>query len=214
MQMNDGQRMTRVSYSVRNSRSQFLRLTMPARAEIWSATVAGEAVTPAKDESGKVMIRIPSSQGQAELTAFPVVLVYVEPATKKPFPTAGSLHVEIPRADVPTLHVMVNCYLPAEGRYVTGGWSPKSTFGGPLQVVDEFAATAVDGGARTVNAEATNNQMAQQYQARVEADARAEGRTPIRVSLPVKGKLFKLQKILVMPDEAMFFDVGYSDWKE
>ncbi|MCY2931249.1 MAG: hypothetical protein NTV86_17525 [Planctomycetota bacterium] len=214
MQMNDGQRMTRVSYSVRNSRSQFLRLTMPARAEIWSATVAGDAVTPAKDESGKVMIRIPSSQGQAALTAFPAVLVYVEGPETKPFPAAGNLHVDIPRADVPTLHVMVNCYLPAEGKYVTGGWSPKSTFGGPLQVVDEFAATAVDGGARTVNAEATNNQMAQQYQARVEADARAEGRTPIRVSLPVKGKLFKLQKILVMPDEAMFFDVGYSDWKE
>ena len=81
-------------------------------------------------------------------------------------------------------------------------------------MVEEFATTAVDGGARTVNAEATNAQMAQQYQARVESDARAEGRTPIRVSLPVKGKLFKLQKILVMPEEAMFFDVGYSDWKE
>ncbi|MEI7836023.1 MAG: hypothetical protein WCK05_06385 [Planctomycetota bacterium] len=214
MQMNDGQRMTRVSYSVRNSRSQFLRLTMPARAEIWSATVAGDAVSPAKDESGKVMIRIPSSQGQAELTAFPVVLVYVESPEKKPFPASGTLHVDIPHADVPTLHVMVNCYLPAEGKYVTGGWTTKSTFTGPLQVVDDFATTAVDTATRTVNPEATNAAMAQQFQARVEADARAGGRTPIRVSLPVKGKLFKLQKILVMPDEKLFFDVGYSDWKE
>jgi len=160
------------------------------------------------------MIRIPSSQGQAELTAFPVVLVYVEPATKKPFPTAGSLHVDIPRADVPTLHVMVNCYLPAEGKYTVGGWTPKSSFTGPLQVVEDFATTAIDTRVQTVNAEANNAAMAQQFQNRVEAEARAEGRTPIRGSLPVKGKLFKLQKFLVMPDEALFFDVGYSDWKE
>jgi len=210
MQLADGQRMTRVSFSVRNSRSQFLRMTMPARADIWSVTVAGDAVTPAKDETGKVMIRIPSSQGQAELTAFPVVLVYVEMPEKKPFPTHGTLHVEVPRCDVPILHVMVNAYLPSEGKY-TVGWG-SSGFSGPLQVVDEFATMAADTKVTPVNPEATNAAMAQQFQARVEAEARAEGRTPIRVSLPVKGKLFKLQKILAMPEEKLFFEVVYRDW--
>ena len=91
---------------------------------------------------------------------------------------------------------MVNCYLPAEGKYTVGGWTPKSSFTGPLQVVEDFATTAIDTRVQTVNAEANNAAMAQQFQNRVEAEARAEGRTPIRVSLPVKGKLFKLQKIL------------------
>ena len=52
MQLNDGRRITRAVYSVRNNRNQFLRLKMPAAAgwklDIWSVAVGGRTVSPAK----------------------------------------------------------------------------------------------------------------------------------------------------------------------
>jgi hypothetical protein len=48
---------------------------------------------------------------------------------------------------------------------------------------------------------------------RVDQDARAAGAAPIRVQLPVNGKLFRLEKILVLPGDKLFFDLKYSGWK-
>jgi hypothetical protein len=54
--------------------------------------------------------------------------------------------------------------------------------------------------------------MQKQFEAKMEAEAKATGATPIRVRLPVDGKLFKLEKILVLPDDVLFVDVEYSNW--
>ena len=43
--------------------------------------------------------------------------------------------------------------------------------------------------------------------------AKAAGATPIRVTLPVKGTHFKLQKILALPGDKLWFEVGYTGWK-
>ncbi|MDP7163197.1 MAG: hypothetical protein QF577_01105 [Phycisphaerae bacterium] len=124
IQLNDGRRMTKVIYSVRNNRNQFLRLKMPADAEIWSVLVAGKTVSPSKDKQGNVLIPLVRSRSSAsELVAFPVTLVYVQTRVRK------------------------------------------------------------------------------------------TGQTPIRVCLPIHGNLFKLQKILALPDDKLWFQVDYSGWK-
>ena len=45
------------------------------------------------------------------------------------------------------------------------------------------------------------------------ARAKAAGATPIRVRLPVNGQLFKLEKILALPQDKLFFGVAYREWK-
>jgi hypothetical protein len=209
MQLNDGRRMTRVSFSVRNNRSQFLRLTMPAGADIWSAMVSGKTVTPATDEQGHVLVRIPSSSQGQDLSSFPVVLVYVE-TPAKPAAPSGSIKVALPTIDVPQLHVMYNYYLPAEGDY-TVGWG-RMGFSGDMELVKEFAKAVAGQTVQQIDVQANNAQMAQQFQAQQEQASRAEGSTPIRVRLPVKGTLFKLQKILALPGDALSFQVQYRNW--
>ena len=60
----------------RNNRNQFLRLAMPATAEVWSVAVGGNTVAPAKDEQGKLLIPlIRSARGGRELASFPVEIV-------------------------------------------------------------------------------------------------------------------------------------------
>jgi hypothetical protein len=218
MQINDGRRMTKVIYSVRNNRDQFLRMKMPAGAEIWSASVGQKTVSPAKDQEGSVLIPLIRSDSQSrELASFPVELVYVE-APEKPAPTSGKIRVDLPTLAVPTMHVMVNCYLPTEGLYtVKGGFLGKdrSGFSGPLHVVSDFAAMAARPGAAAVapvDAASQPQAMQQQMDRQMEEQARAGGAAPIRVKLPVNGKLFKLEKILVLKQDELYFEVQYRDW--
>ncbi|HPD17502.1 MAG TPA: hypothetical protein PLE19_21405 [Planctomycetota bacterium] len=214
MQLNDGRRITKVVYSVRNNRNQFLRLKMPEGATIWSAEVSGNTATPARDDKGNVLIPlIRSASGAQELASFPVDIVYVEaPATAAP--KRGSLRVDLPQMDAPTMHVMYNYYLPIEGHYRT--WLlGKSTFAGPLREVEKFAALAT-GPERIVvphDAQQQAQQMEEQVQARVEQEAKAAGAEPIRVRLPINGKLFQLEKILSLPSDELWFEVTYRGWE-
>jgi hypothetical protein len=214
MQLDDGRRITKVVYTVRNNRNQFLRLTMPDKAEIWSVAVGSNPVSPAKDETGKVLIPlIRSAAGARELSSFPVELVYVETSENKP-QAAGKLRVELPVLEqTPALTEMYNFYLPAEGNY-TLGWG-KSAFSGPLRIVEEFTKMATGPGAEVVerNIAGQAKQMQQEFDTRMDQQARATGATPIHVRLPINGKLFKLEKVLVLPKDVLWFEVQYSGWK-
>ena len=213
MQLNDGRRMTKAVYSVRNNRNQFLRLQMPVGAEIWSVAVAGNTVSPAKDEKGNLLIPlVRSKSGARELASFPVEIVYVE-APAEVAPAQGRLRVELPTCAVPVIHVMYNCYLPAEGVY-TVGWG-KSGFSGLLRLVESFTSLAAGPGAEVIRRNAAQQaaQMQKQFDRRVDAAASDAGVTPIRVRLPINGTLFKLEKVLAMPKDKLFFEVQYRDWK-
>ena len=226
MQLNDGRRMTKAVFSVRNNRNQFLRMKMPAGAEIWSAAVAGKNVSPAKDDKDNVLIPlVRSSSSSRELTSFPVELVYVETPAEVA-PAAGKLTVNLPTLDVPVMHVMCNYYLPAEGVYTvtTSGFlssTTRSGFSGVLAEVDEFArVTATDPKLALLNGQAAtlNNQveaalMDAQFNRQAAAEAKAAGAAPIRVKLPVNGKLYKLEKVLALPQDKLFFSVQYKGWK-
>jgi len=220
MQLNDGRRMTKAVFSVRNNRNQFLRMKMPAGAEIWSAAVAGKNVSPAKDEKDNVLIPlVRSSSSSRELTSFPVELVYVE-TPKGTAPAEGKLTVNLPTLLVPVMHVMCNYYLPAEGVYtikISGFLSSttKSGFGGVLAEVDEFAKVTAAAGATPLlaNPAAQVKQMDVQFNRQAIAEAKAAGSAPIRVKLPINGKLYKLEKILALPQDKLFFSVQYKGWK-
>ena len=213
MQTLDGRRITKAVYNVRNNRKQFLRLAMPKGVEIWSASVSGKSIRPAKDDQDRVLIPLVRSEGAASgLSAFPVELVYVEkeaPGAEKP-PTRGTLHIELPRAAEPVTHFMVNLYLPKEGTY-TKAWSSDPAIEGPLTPVKEFRQLMGVMGRPKVHAEKAAKAL--QAAAQVQADTRATaaGATPIRVNLPIDGQLFRLEKILVL-DEPLFIDVTYSGW--
>jgi hypothetical protein len=219
MQLDDGRRMTRAIYTVRNNRNQFLRVGLPQDAAVWSVAVSGNTVSPAQDEKKNLLIPLVRSSATAqELTSFPVELVYVE-TPPKALPAAGKLHVGFPTmgGDTPVMHVMVNYYAPAEGKYGTPGgvFSPaRSGFSGTLRVVANFATMVTD---RDVVAKLDVQQQAQgmqkQFEGKMEQEAKDKGVTPIRVRLPLDGQLFKLEKILALPGDAIYFDLDYSDWK-
>jgi len=219
MQLNDGRRMTKVVYGVRNNRNQFLRLKMPEPAgwklDVWSVSVSGKTVSPAKDEKGNLLIPLVRSAGGGKgLTSFPVEIVYVETPGQAPG-GSGVMHVDLPVCGEPVIHLMYSYYLPAEGKYTVGWGGKRSGFSGPIRLVDDFTSLSAGPGVEVIRKSAAKQvkQMQQQMDTRVDAAARAAGATPIRVRLPIRGTQFKLEKILALPHDQLWFEVKYRDWQ-
>ena len=188
MQTHDGKRITRAIYNVRNNRNQFLRLELPEGAELWSASVAGRSAQPTEDEQGRVLLPLIRSQGRGGMSAFPVEIVYAEEGTKPDDRGAGVARVGLPASSQPIMHLMVSLYLPTEGKY--------DRFDGTLRSVKQF--TKVGGQAVTVN-NMGNLQAIQKMLAQKVVPASGAG--PMEVQLPVSGKPYLMEKILVVKDD-------------
>lgn len=68
----DGVALTRARYLVRNRGRQFLRVTLPDGATVWSAELAGQPVKPASDEKGAILVPLLNAS-----EPFEVVIVYL-----------------------------------------------------------------------------------------------------------------------------------------
>ena len=108
----DGQMMTAMSLAVRNNGRQFLEITLPAGAKVWSAFVAGQPVRPSVRD-GKLLLPIASSgAGDGGLT---IELIYVG---TNYFPLAkGSIAFVSPKFDVPLKNARWEIYLPPDYDY-------------------------------------------------------------------------------------------------
>lgn len=193
MQTFDGKRITRAIYNVRNSRNQFLRLQMPEKSEVWSASVAGRAIQPAKDAEGRIIFPLVRSEGAGGMSAFPVELVYAEPGTPPDARGAGKATVTLPACAEPVMHITAQLYVPAEGRY--------GYFGGTLRQVEQF--TQIGGRAVKVDTGAARAIQAS-------CDPSGAGGAAIEVQLPLSGKTYLFEKVLVMKEAQTF---TYEFWR-
>ena len=190
MQTFDGRRITRAVYNVRNNRNPFLRIALPEGADLWSAAVEGRSVQPAKDEEGRVLLPLLRSQGRG-MSAFPVELVYAEKGAAPTPDGRGSATVEMPQCSEPIMHMMVSLYVPREGRY--------GDFEGTLRLVDKFRqAFAAPAVVNNINLAQNSQQVMVNNVAAVRAAA------PMEVQLPMSGKVYLLEKILVVDDIQSF----------
>jgi hypothetical protein len=212
MQTDDGRRITKIIYNVRNNRNQFFRLRLPKGADVWTATVAGKDIRPAVDADGRVMIPlVRSAVGGASLAAFPVELVYVE---SEKVGKSGSMRISLPQSDQPVMHLMVQLYLPKDGDYTTGllrRWS----FEGPVRRVEKFTnvRSAPSMGDVNVGAAARNQKMQALANRQIAAQARAKGVKPLNINLPIRGQKFQFEKILVL-EEALWINFKFSGWQK
>ncbi|MFC1497078.1 hypothetical protein ACFLS1_01210 [Verrucomicrobiota bacterium] len=191
MQTLDGKRVTRAVYNVRNHRNQFLRIELPEGAELWSASVAGRVSQPVKDESGRILLPLVRSQGGSRMSAFPVEIVYAEEGEKPDERGRGIAKVTLPSCSEPIMHLMVSLYVPEQGKY--------DDFEGTMHKVENFSAVRREVPVRVIN---NVNQM-RQVAIRKPVPG-GNGRTDIDVQIPLSGKSFLLEKILVIKDQQWF----------
>ena len=101
----DGMAVTAVTFTVRNSRKQFLRVRLPEEAEIWSAFVDGQQEKPALGEGNSFLVKIINST-----RGFPVQLVFAAPVPR--VGRLGTIRATLPRPDILVTSSRWDVYLP------------------------------------------------------------------------------------------------------
>jgi hypothetical protein len=202
----DGRRITSVRYQVRNNRKQFLRLTMPEGAELWSASVGGKAVQPARAGDGRVLIPlIRSVSTGGALAAYGVEVVYVEDGAEPSEAGTGSFDATLPLPDVPTTYVGWTVYAPFDAKI------PKKSFDGSLRHVD-YLSNVINAADVTYIETATAN-MQQSAAMQTAGGALGQGAAPVPVSLPLEGQPLFFEKLLAL-DEQLTVGFDYKGIKD
>jgi hypothetical protein len=107
----DGQTMTMLTLAVRNNGRQYLEVTLPPGAQVWSAFVGGQAVRPTKREAKLLLPLERSGEGDAPVN---VELTYV---SAEKFPAAsGRFEMATPAVDVPLKNARWEMYVPPNYR--------------------------------------------------------------------------------------------------
>ncbi len=190
----EGRRLTSVTYRVRNNRKQFLRLALPAKAELWSASVGGRAVQPASAPDGRILIPLVRSQATGgALAAFEVEVVYVENGKPVADSGKGTFEATLPTADVPSTYVAWTVYAPNETKV------RRRSYGGNLRHVEYLSNPIPQGPVAYI--ETVTPEVQEQAQKQAAGGALGEGAVPVPVSLPLRGQAVHFEKLLALDEQ-------------
>jgi hypothetical protein len=108
MAAEDGLFLVEAHYAVRNNQRSFLKVTLPPRATIWSASVAGKAVRPGVAEGPSVLLALEKGRAGEDAPTFVVRITYLQPIESWTDQTRARL--ELPALDLPISRTGVELY--------------------------------------------------------------------------------------------------------
>jgi len=102
---------------MKNTQKQYMRVDIAEKDfEIWSTTVGGNAVKPATDDKGLVMIPLQkSSKFETEGKTFQVDIVYLTKSAE--LREEGKISLSFPFCDVPVNQLFIQVYVPSNYTY-------------------------------------------------------------------------------------------------
>src|SRR5580765_2159490 len=76
----DGKELVQARYAVRNNQRNFVKVTLPAGATVWSVSLAGRPVRPGQSPDGSLLLPLEKSRGGDDAPAFAVEILYMTKA--------------------------------------------------------------------------------------------------------------------------------------
>ncbi|HEX6047603.1 MAG TPA: hypothetical protein VFZ22_24145, partial [Pyrinomonadaceae bacterium] len=95
----DGKMLVQSRFAVRNNQRNFLKLSLPANAVLWSASVAGRPIRPGRAADGSLLLPLEKSRSGDEAPAFVVEISYIDRAPA--FTDKGRTRVSLVSVDLP-----------------------------------------------------------------------------------------------------------------
>ncbi|HXJ86839.1 MAG TPA: hypothetical protein VMS18_08500 [Candidatus Binatia bacterium] len=106
----DGKELVQARYAVRNNQRNFVKITLPAGASVWSATLGGRPARPGQSPDGSLLLPLEKSRGGEDAPAFVVELMYVTKASR--WEDKGRETVTLPALDLPISRTGMLLYYP------------------------------------------------------------------------------------------------------
>jgi hypothetical protein len=106
----DGKELVQARYAVRNNQRNFVKITLPTGATVWSASLAGKSVRPGQSPDGSLLLPLEKSRGGEDAPAFPVEIFYLVKATA--WQDKGHERMTLPALDLPISRTGMLLYYP------------------------------------------------------------------------------------------------------
>jgi len=106
----DGKELVQARYAVRNNQRNFVKVTLPAGATVWSVTLAGRPVRPGQSPDGSLLLPLEKSRGGDDAPAFAVEILYLTKAAA--WNEKGQEKVTLPALDLPISRTGLLLYYP------------------------------------------------------------------------------------------------------
>src|SRR5271170_2189801 len=107
---NEGKLLVQARYAVRNNQRNFLKITLPQGATLWSASLAGRPVRPGQSPDGSVLLPLEKSHAGEDSPEFAVEIVYISRGTA--WNDKGQFKLALPALDLPVSRTGLLVYHP------------------------------------------------------------------------------------------------------
>jgi hypothetical protein len=100
---NEGKLLVQARYAVRNNQRNFLKITLPTGATLWSASLAGKPVRPGQSPDGSVLLPLEKAHASEDSPEFAVEIVYISRGTA--WNDKGQFKLALPALDLPVSRI-------------------------------------------------------------------------------------------------------------
>jgi hypothetical protein len=234
----EGKILVQARYAVRNNQRNFLKITLPPGATLWSASLAGRAVRPGQSPDGALLLPLDKARSGEEAPEFAVEVIYL--ARGAAWNDKGQFKLALPALDLPVSRTGLLVYhpplfkvAPETGAFRTAAYenpasaalNPPASFAGgamggaalsspqPAPMVMEYMATENKDDLNSNRARAATQTLLDKFRADSLAGKRA-GILPIRVSFPAFGPSLYLVSELTAENQAPSAGLNYQHEKK
>jgi hypothetical protein len=107
---NEGKLLVQARYAVRNNQRNFLKITLPQGATLWSASLAGKPVRPGQSPDGSVLLPLEKAHAGEDSPEFAVEIVYISRGSV--WNDKGQCKLALPALDLPVSRTGLLVYHP------------------------------------------------------------------------------------------------------
>jgi len=239
---NEGKQLVQARYAVRNNSRNFLKITLPAGATLWSAELAGKPVRPGQSPDGSVLLPLEKAHAGEDSPEFAVEIVYISRGAA--WNDKGQFKLGLPALDLPVSRTGLLVYhpplfkvTPEPGSFRTEAYEdpisaalnplpppappPPPPMAGPAAVAGIVVAPAPNSpgaGLSDLGSSIVTNQAAKQsavdnFRMALQG-GKASGILPIKVSFAALGPSLYLVSELTGENQAPSTDLNYQREKK
>jgi hypothetical protein len=106
----EGKTLVEAQYAIRNNQRNFLKVTLPAGAAVWSASLAGNPVRPGQSPDGSLLLPLEKARAGEEAPLFTVEVFYL--VRDAAWVEKGKATLALPALDLPVSRTGVLLYHP------------------------------------------------------------------------------------------------------
>jgi hypothetical protein len=106
----EGKTLVMARYAIRNNQKNFLKVTLPPGAVVWSVSLAGQPVRPGQSPDGSLLLPLEKAKAGEDAPAFAVEVLYLSRETA--WSDHGKTKLTLPALDLPISRTGVLLYHP------------------------------------------------------------------------------------------------------